>query len=181
MKVTVFLVTMLSIFATIIVGCEKPAQEKAAAPAPASATEQLPPNLIVSAEPVGAVDVVAAKKAAKDGESIVIRGRVGGQHEPLATGRAIMTVIDVDLRTCDKSPMDKCETPWDVCCEPTDQIAAKSLSVQVVGADGRPIKAGLGGVGALAPLKQVVVAGTAKRAAGSDALIIDAKQIFVTP
>ena len=144
-----------------------------------AAEQLLPAGLFVTSPPSGAVDVVAARTTAKDGDEIVIKGQVAGAKEPLAANRAIMTIADLSLPTCDKTPNDTCKTPWDACCEPTDDIARKSLSVQVVGPDGRPIKAGLGGNSGLAPLKQVVVAGTVKIPSGSTAPVIEAKRIYV--
>jgi hypothetical protein len=121
------------------------------------------------------------KKSAKDGQTVTIRGRVAGQVEPLAKNRALMTLLDSSVKTCDTIPGDTCKTPWDACCEPADALAAHSATVQVVGTDGRPIKATLAGVGGIQPLKQVVVSGKAKRAEGADALIVEATQIYVTP
>jgi hypothetical protein len=166
--------------AALLPGCNR--GSSAAAPESARATsEALPANLFVETAPPGAIDVAAAKKSIKDGQSVVIKGRVGGQKEPLAPSRAIVTLSDLALRTCDKSPMDKCSTPWDSCCEPQDEIAASSLTVQVVGAGGQPIKAGLAGVEGIAPMKQLIVAGIAKTLPGSDAIIVEARQIYVTP
>jgi hypothetical protein len=156
-----------------VVGCEKEA-------APARMrSDALPANLLVTTAPTGAVDVVAAKKSAKDGDTVVVKGRVGGQKEPLAANRAIMTIADLSLPTCDKTPMDTCATPWDYCCAPTAEIAAHSVSVQVFGADGRPVRVGLTGVGGIAPLKEVVVAGTAKIEPATGTLVVEAKQIYV--
>ncbi len=161
----------------LLVACEKSASPPTAGPA----GESLPTNLFTTTPPTGAVDVVAAKSAAKDGDPIVIKGRIGGQKEPLAANRAIMALADTSLPTCDKTPMDKCSTPWDSCCQPAEELLAKSVSVQVVGANGRPLKAGLAGVSGIAPLKEVIVSGTAKASGGSATLVILAKQIYVIP
>ncbi|MBC8105685.1 MAG: hypothetical protein H7Z14_03775 [Anaerolineae bacterium] len=169
---------VLAIVIFAIVGCKK----ETAPPAPlASSVQSLPADLFTTTPPPGATDVAATRKSAKDGDAIVIKGQVAGAKEPIAANRAIMTVADLSLPTCDKTPGDKCPTPWDACCEPSDKIAANSLSVQVVGADGRPLKAGLGGATGIAPLKHVVVAGVVKMAAGSDTPIVEARQIYVQP
>jgi hypothetical protein len=157
-----------------LVGCEAEVVQ------PAGKSESIPAGVFVAEAPAGAIDVVAAKASAKDGQSVVIKGLVGGQKEPLAANRAIMTVADLSLPTCDKSPMDKCATPWDACCEPKDVISAKTLSVQVVDGAGQPLKAGLAGAGGLAPLKHVVVAGTLKSTTG-DAIVVHAGKIYVAP
>jgi hypothetical protein len=177
------LMTLSTIVLTIaVVGCEQK-NNATAAPKPDSAvTEGIPASVIATTQPTAAArDVAAARKSAKDGEAVVVRGRVGGQKDPLADNRAIMTIADLSLPTCDKTPMDTCPTPWDSCCEPAEELRASSASVQVVGADGKPLKAGLKGAGGLAPGKEVVVAGTAKIPPGSDALVIVANQIYVKP
>jgi hypothetical protein len=140
--------------------------------------EALPADLFATTQPAGAVDVVAAKQTAKEGQSITLKGRVGGSKEPLAANRAIMTLADLSMPTCDKSPMDQCKTPWDNCCQPAAEIVAKSVSVQVVGADGRPLKAGLSGLGGIAPMKEVMVEGVA-RVPAPGSLLVEARRIYV--
>src|SRR4051812_16384793 len=101
--------TALSIFiltlAIAFLGCQKEA------PPPQNSVDALPVNLFAATQPAGAVDIATARKSAKDGQPIVIKGRIGGQKEPLAANRAILTLADLSLPTCDKSPMDKCTTP----------------------------------------------------------------------
>ena len=166
---------MLVLCVLVVGGCNKDDAKRQAAAQP------LPADLFVATAPSGAVDVIVARKVAKDGDAIVVKGQIAGAREPIASNRAIMTIADLSLPTCDKTPGDTCATPWDACCEPTSEIAAKSLSVQVRGADGQPIKAGLGGSTGLAPLKQVVVAGVVKMPAGNDMPVIEAKQIYIVP
>ena len=166
----------LAVVLGVVVACEKAAVETQSA-----ASEPLPADLFTTSEPAGAVEVVAARQSAKDGDAIVIKGRVAGQKEPLAISRAVMTIADASLKTCDQIPGDTCATPWDACCEPSSDVASKSVSVQVTGADGRPLKTGFAGTSGIAPLKQVVIAGTARRPPGGDALFIEAKQIYVVP
>src|SRR5215218_2845875 len=161
MKKFIAVGTAILLFTLMIAGCNKEGDQ------PRAAADALPAGLVSSSPPGGAVDVIALRKTAKDGDTVVVKGRVGGQKEPLASNRAIMTVADLSLPTCDKTPMDTCPTPWDSCCEPTTEIAAKSISIQVVGADRRPLKSGLGGATGIAPLKQVIVSGTVRMAPGS--------------
>ncbi|CAN5638667.1 hypothetical protein BH09PLA1_BH09PLA1_08820 [soil metagenome] len=165
----------LMLAAVVVIGCKKEAST------PAAATESLPADLFTATPPPGAIDVIAARQTAQDGQPIVIKGRIAGSKEPLADNRAIMTIADLSLPTCDTIPGDTCPTPWDICCEPTSEIAAKLVSVQVVSADGRPVKASLRGAGGIAPMKQVVIAGTVKLLPGSDVPVLEAKEIYVTP
>ena len=167
----------------VIVGCNDEEQSAAPAPVAASAAPSaaLPASLVVTEAPPDAQDVTAVKKDAKDGDAVVIRGKIGGREEPIAKGRAIMTVIDPSITTCDTMPGDACKTPWDACCEPSEKIAANSATVQVVDAQGKPLAATLESLAGLKPLSKVTVSGVARRPAGSDVLIVEAKQIHVTP
>ena len=167
-----------------VIGCDNRTKETASAAKTetAQAADVLPAALIATTRPSATPqDVVAAKKSAKDGQQVVVRGRIGAQKDPLAANRAIMTIADTSLPTCDKTPMDQCPTPWDSCCQPQEDLTARSATVQVVGGDGRPLKASLKGAGGMKPGSEVVVAGTAKvPPGGGDNLIIEASQIYVT-
>jgi hypothetical protein len=168
----------------VVAGCdarEDQSTTSASSTTSATAGAALPAGLVVTEAPAGAQEIAAVKKDAKDGDAIVIRGKVGGREEPIAKNRAIITLLDPAVTTCDTMPGDACKTPWDACCEPSEKIAANSATVQVVDAGGRPLAASLEGVAGLKPLSNVTVSGIARRAAGSDVLIVEAKQIHVTP
>jgi hypothetical protein len=149
MELTMKYLVVLTVLAAVIVGCDRGGSAAPAAPS----SEALPRNLFVAAAPANAQDVAAAKSSAKSGDSITVRGRVGGSPAPLAANRAMLTLTDLSLPTCDKTPMDQCKTPWDSCCEPKDEITARSLTVQVIDAAGKPLKQPLNGAGGLAPGK----------------------------
>jgi hypothetical protein len=139
----------------------------------------LPAGLILAAAPADARNVVDAKKEAKAGEEIVVQGKIGGQVKPFVEGRAIFQLVDSSLPTCSMNPGDNCETPWDYCCEPKDQIAAKSITVQVVGDDGKPLKVDLNGQGGLKPMAKVVVRGKVGERPDERTLTVRAEGIFV--
>jgi hypothetical protein len=139
----------------------------------------LPANLIVTIAPADALGIPAAKQAAKTGEPIVISGKVAGTEQPLAANRAMMTLLDPSVQTCDTMDDMACKTPWDACCEPIEVRTAKSATVQVVDADGKPLRTTLKGVGGIEPLKEVVVTGIARPS--GDALVVEAKHIYVVP
>jgi hypothetical protein len=166
----------------VVVGCRREEEiEVAPATASASAAAALPAGLVVTDAPVGAQDLTAVKKTAKDGDAVVIRGTIGGREEPIAKGRAVMTVLDPSVTTCDTMPGDACKTPWDACCEPSEKIAANSATVQVVDAQGKPLAANFESIAGLKPLSKVTISGVARRPAGSDVLIVEANKIHVTP
>jgi hypothetical protein len=178
-KFSTLVVVTVAAMLVVVAGCNN--EEQASAPATAAPTATLPAGLVVAEAPADAQDVTAAKTAAKDGDSVVIRGKIGGREEPIAKNRAIMTVVDASLATCDTMPADSCKTPWDACCEPAEKIAANSATVQVVDANGRPLAASLESIAGLKPLSKVTVSGVARRPAGSETLIVEARQIHIVP
>src|SRR5687768_4359179 len=92
------ILSVISVLALIVVaGCsnddDAPAASSSSTAASASSAA-LPANLVVTEAPPEAQDVTAVMKNAKDGDAVVIRGKIGGREEPLAKNRAIMTVLD---------------------------------------------------------------------------------------
>jgi hypothetical protein len=176
----VSLASLLSAFAialVVVVGCDRAGTVSKNSES-ASAAAALPAGMIVTTAPADAKGVVELKGSAKDGDDVVVRGIVGGTEDPVAANQAIVTLLDTGVTTCDKMGMDKdtCKTPWDACCE--KDLSAKVATVQVVGADGKPLKGSLSAAG-LKPLKQVVVAGKARVPADGKALVIEASKIHV--
>lgn len=167
----------------VVAGCKEDADRAEAPPAPAATpADTLPAGLIATTQPSGdAQDVIAAKTSAKDGEPVIVRGTVAGTADPLAPNRAMLTLLDSSIKTCDTLPGDSCKTPWDACCEPANVLAASTASVQVTGPDGKPLKTTLEGVGGIKPLSKLVVAGTARKPADGETLQVDAAQIYVVP
>src|SRR4051794_5156014 len=166
-----------------VVGCDNEKKSTSSvnpATSPA-AVASLPDGTVVAEAPAGAQDLDAVKQSAKDGDAVVVNAWVGGADQPMAKNRAIMTVADKSLPSCDKTPMDTCKTPWDSCCEATEIRTAKTATVQVVDGSGKPLAGTLESIAGLKPLSKVTVAGIARRPAGSDSLIIEASKIHVTP
>ena len=168
----------LLVLAAIVSGCDN---DTTSTRTPSAApTDALPAGLVLAEAPGGARDVVAVRKEAKAGDAVVLRGRVGGSLSPIVDGRASFQLIDASLKACGEgTAMDECKTPWDYCCDEPSEIASHSASVQVVGADGKPLHASLAGVGGLKPLSEVTVKGKVARAADSGALVVNATGIHV--
>ena len=163
--------------AAITVGCEPDKAPTPVTPPPPQPTAAdaslLPPDLFLDAAPDGALELAAAKKSAKVGEEIVVRGRIAGHKDPLAPNRAILTLLDSAVLTCDRMPGDSCATPWDACCEPRESLQANVATIQVVDASGSPLKTGLRGTNGIEPLKEVTIVGKV-RSGDAGALVIDA-------
>lgn len=166
---------------SIVAGCgEKPAQPATpTATGSNPATASLPPGLFVETAPPDAKDVLAVKQALKEGDTVVVRGRIGGSRQPFVDGRAMFTIADLNFPTCADNPADVCKTPWDYCCEPADKKMLNTLTVQVVGAGGEVLRSGLRGEHGLAPMAKVVVAGRISKKQDDKVMVIDAREIHV--
>ncbi|MEZ0389844.1 MAG: hypothetical protein ACAI34_22380, partial [Verrucomicrobium sp.] len=117
--------------------------------------------VLVKTAPAGAVSVTAARKEAKAGEPIVVRGRVGGRTASLVDKAAIAVLADEKAVTaCNDMPGDACKTPWDYCCETPEKLKASTATIQVRGENGKVLRSTLRGLGGLKELSTVVVKGT---------------------
>ena len=145
---------------------------------PSAGSEQLPAGLMAAQAPADAKGVVDARKAG-DGEEVVVRGRIAGSAEPFTEGRAQFQLVDMGVKACSEMPDDKCETPWDLCCEDKKSIAENSVTVQVAGADGRPLKAELKGVNGLKELSEVTVKGKVHKSPDGKAVTVNATEMSV--
>jgi hypothetical protein len=159
-------------------GCEKETASNAKQP---SSPEALPASLIVTAEPQGAKEVTEVRKSAADGDEVVVRGVIGGSTEPFVAERAVLQLMDRGVKSCAEMEGDKCPTPWDYCCEPKEQIAANSITVQVLDAKGQPLRAELKGVGGMKPLSEVSVKGKVKKSPDGKAVMVNASEVYVKP
>jgi hypothetical protein len=139
----------------------------------------LPAGLFISAEPADALPVVAAKQSAREGERIIIRGRIGGTRDPFVAGRAIMTIVDPALPTCDEKAEDDCPTPWDYCCETRADIVANAATVQVSSESGGPLRADLKGASGLMPGDHITIVGTVGATTSPTAFLIHAESIYI--
>ncbi len=172
-------VVLVAVLGLSIVGCKEEPQPPAANSSnEQGSTSALPANLRLAAAPETPQDVATARANMKDGERVVIQGVVGGRGDPIAANRAILTLLDTSIKTCDKTPDDGCTTPWDACCEPADVRAKNSVTVQVVDADGQPLRTSLAALEGVKPLARLAVTGTAK-ASADGALIVNADGIYV--
>lgn len=122
--------------------------------APTSSTWRL------TAMPEGAVTVRQAKDSASEGDTLAIRGIIGGRMDALATETATFVMIDDAVHNpCVADEDDHCPTPWDYCCTPLEDRQANMATVQLVDENGAPMEFDLTAQG-ISPLDQVVVVGT---------------------
>lgn len=136
----------------------------------------LPESYHLAAEPADAKDVLAAKQATKDGEAVVVRGRV----QDFVNGLAAFVMTDGYLRPCnEEGPMPTCETPWDYCCTDPEEIQAASAAVEFRSGES-VLRTGAQGFHGLDRLKWVTVKGVAKRD-GKGNLTVVADGVYVKP
>ncbi len=166
--------TCVTVGAGSFVGC---GGSQPAAPA-ATAGAELPADFFLASEPAGAAFVEAAKKAAKAGDEIVIRGRIGGSESPFVENRAVFTIVGPGIKACSDIEGDLCEMPWDYCCETAETIAAHSATIRVVDDQGALIRASVKGKGGVKELSDVIVKGKVAQAQGA-VLVVHASGIFV--
>lgn len=166
------LTTALSItLAMSLAGCKESAPSASAdAPSAHAHAASDSPAWLLAELPADAQGVAALKTTAKEGDTVVLRGRIGGSRSPMTPGSAVFTVVDPALPSCADNPDDKCRTPWDYCCEPRDVLTANSATVQLVDAEGNPLAVDAGEQ--LSPLDEVVVIGTVAPRPSDSVLIV---------
>jgi hypothetical protein len=107
---------------------------------------------LLAAEPAGARGVREVRTDGKDGDEVVLVGRVVGSSQSLAKGRCDFTVVDLGVEVCP-----------DGCCVEKADLTTGSAHVQLVGADGKTVPAPPAGLLGVTPRSVVVVKGKASR------------------
>jgi hypothetical protein len=155
-----------------LTACDKPAPSASATPAQPTA----PHAWLLAEAPADAKTVAEIKPTAAEGDTVVLRARIGGRADPITPGAAVFIVIDPSVPSCDQIPGDNCPTPWDYCCEPRESLNANSATVQLVDAEGTPIQTDLTAAG-LKPLDEVLIIGTVAARPSGQVLTIRATGI----
>jgi len=117
---------------------------------------------LLTEEPPGAANVIAAREEVAEGDDVLIVGRIGGGANPGIEGRAAFTIVDPSLRACSDIPGDNCNKPWDYCCE-THKLPGATALVKVVNPDGKVVKHDARNLLNVTELSTVVVKGKAQR------------------
>ena len=117
---------------------------------------------LLSNEPEGAENVIAMRTTAKDGDSVVIVGRIGGSENPWIAGRVAFSIVDLSLKACSDIPGDQCEIPWDYCCE-THKLPTSLALIKLVDTNGDLVKADARELLKVKELSTVIVNGKAQR------------------
>lgn len=155
------------------------APSTATAPASALSTEANNTNpldkLVVSTEPTPASSVVETKEKVKDGEEVIVHGRV----KDFVKGYAVLVIADTSMKACVDNTEETCPTPWDYCCNPKEKIEKSVATIQLTTDGATPIKTELEGFRGLQRLSSyVTVKGKAKRDEAGNLTII-ASNLFI--
>src|SRR5688500_5815125 len=81
-------------------GCDRGDATQSSSTSGSTTAEPLPTNLVLAEAPANAKNVAALVKDAKDGEEVVLVGKVGGRKDPFVAGRAVMAVVDATQQSC---------------------------------------------------------------------------------
>jgi hypothetical protein len=165
-------------FATLclLASCEKKAEPAATAPEAAPSAEL---SKVLSAAPTGTAQAIhTARTTAKPGDTLTLSGKIMGSESPFVAGRAAFILGDPEVLTpCNEMPGDECETPWDACCDSPEDKKRGTATIQIVDAEGRPLKEDVKGVGGLDHLAEITVTGTVAEGSSADLLVINATAI----
>jgi len=131
-----------------------------------STTDSRPPidgsQFLLDREPAGAADVLTVRADARDGEEVIVTGRIGGSGNPWVEGRAAFSIVDDSLKACSDIPGDECAQPWDYCCE-TDKLSTSTALIQIVDDAGSLVRTDARTLLNVKELSTVIVTGTARR------------------
>lgn len=117
------------------------------------------PNVHLSQEPAGAVEILDARDEAKDGQPIVLVGRLGGGLKPWIDGRAAFLLVDTRiLPTCADGA--HCE---EGCPDCSKEMLAASTMVKFLGTDGKVLPVDARKLVGAEEERTVVVRGIASR------------------
>jgi hypothetical protein len=156
---------------SVLVGCGGGTNAPPAATGPSAEGAKY----VLTAEPADAKGVKELKAGAKDGDEIVIEGRIGGDEKPWIEGQAAFMVVDKSLNPC--STEENCPTPWDYCCSLNELPECKAL-VKIVDADGKTVTSDAKTLLGVKELSTVVIKGKAKKDEAGNLTVL-ASGVFV--
>jgi hypothetical protein len=165
-KTIILSAALLAGLAVVGCGSENTPADGASSAAP---TNAIPPaavdgsRFLLSAEPAGAKGVRDVRKEAKDGDEVVVIGRIGGERQPWVEGRAAFRVVDASFKACNERDDDGCKTPWDFCCDDSDELRKGMATVKVIDDLGRTVSVDARALLGVKELQTVVIKGKAKR------------------
>ncbi len=164
--------------ALLLSGCAESEPDSSAAATPAESGETMaPPAWLLASVPASPVDVGEAKAEVQEGQSITIRGRIGGRMDPLSNERAQFVIVDPAIPSCADLEHDGCPTPWDYCCQSPTSMQANTATIVLVDENDTPREVDLRSMG-FEPLDEVVVVGIVGSRPVPEVLVVRATEIY---
>lgn len=160
--------------AAVMVGCDSNGQSGGTG---ASTGQTQPASWLLTEAPESWEEIAAIKPTIEAGESVVLRGRIGGRVAPIAASSPTFVMMDPSVPSCADDPDDHCPTPWDYCCTDPKVISASNATVIVLDKDGSQTKLDLVAAG-LSPMDEVIVVGTVDARPNQSVLTIRATGIY---
>ncbi len=159
-----------------ITACDQSISSQVSAVDTPQSEELQAPAWILMDEPAGALSIVQARADMKEGDQVVIRGRVGGRKSPISSESSVFTIVDLGLEYCGQSTDDRCKYPWDYCCESPETITNNSATVRLVGGDEIDLTAG-----GLEPLDEIVLVGIVGARPNDQVFTIQGSGVYILP
>lgn len=165
-------ITALALGALVLAGCSESAPNSGAGTT-GGTTEPSTAWLLDASPAATAIPVGMVKPDAREGDAVVIVGRIGGRVEPMSADSPTFLIIDASVEDCTAEGDEGCPTPWDYCCTPAERLTANAATVVLVDDEGltldaNPVDAGL------KPSDTVVIVGTVGPRPSPDVLTIRA-------
>ena len=133
---------------------------------------------LLTSQPADPLEVRELLGQAKDGDEVMVIGRIGGELMPWVEGLAMFNLVDSSLVPCNEIPGDECPFPWDYCCDPN--VAASRTLVEIVDKKGSTVAEDARRLLGVTELQTIVVKGTARKDGDGNVTLI-ATGIFVKP
>src|SRR5262245_52613796 len=163
-----------------VVGCSPPAGPTDRAPITAHAGEPdaAGKKYVLDREPARAKGVIDVRKAAKDGDDVVVVGKIGGQDDPWYARQAGFTIVDPSIPSC-LDTGDGCKTPWDYCCTPKEELTRGMVAVKLVDDQGKVV---VGDARKLLGLRELnTVVATGKYRQEGESFVVHATAVYIRP
>lgn len=137
----------------------------------------LPNDIFLSESPQDAKTISELKASASEGDEVVVRVVVGGTEKPIVPGRASAAIIDATVENPCLGEDDHCQTPWDYCCTPLEDITPNLATLQITDDSGVVLKADF--APSIEPLATLVIKGIVGPRPDKQVLTINAQGIYI--
>ena len=166
--------------AAVVAGCSPPSAPTDRPPttSPVAEPDAAGKQYLLDREPAGAKGAIDVRKAAKDGDEVVVVGKIGGQDDPWYARQAGFTIVDPSIPSC-LDTGDNCKTPWDYCCTPKEDLTRGMVAVKLVDARGQVVAGDARKLLGLRELNTVVAKGTYRQ--DGDSFVVHATAVYVRP